>query len=120
MRSSLAVPSIPPPRDSGDYGEDSPRSTKREALKPMEHETSSIGAKNIVSATFQVPGLITIPSDNAVHIVPIAQLSLDVSMSWVAVPKADTKANLRVRFPSSSLFLVCNAKHFTGEYHKYI
>ena len=51
-----------------------------------------------VSATFKVPGLISIPSDGIIHNVTIAKLDLDAMMSWVCVPKKDTKTHLNVSF----------------------
>ena len=51
---------------------------------PMQDHVSSTGN---VSATFQAPGLISIPSDGISHDVTIAKLNLDAKMSWVCVPK---------------------------------
>jgi hypothetical protein len=50
-----------------------------------------------ITATFQVPGLITIPTDTDSHNVTIAELELDASLAWVCVPKVDTKTRLSVR-----------------------
>ena len=49
-----------------------------------------------VSAMFQVPGMIGILSDGDAHNVTITELQLSASMSWVWVPKKDTKVDLMV------------------------
>ncbi|KAJ2918730.1 hypothetical protein MD484_g1671, partial [Candolleomyces efflorescens] len=59
-------------------------------------QTSAVSSQGGVSATFAVPGLITIPSDGADHGVTIATLELDAKMSWVSIPKKDTKVYLSV------------------------
>jgi hypothetical protein len=65
------------------------------AIRPRVLDVSS---KGNISATFQVPGLIRIPSDGIVHNVTIAELNLDAKMSWVCVPKKDIKTHLKVSF----------------------
>ncbi|KAG6852228.1 hypothetical protein C0991_001818 [Blastosporella zonata] len=62
----------------------------------IEHRGLEVVSKGTVSATFQVPGLITIPSDGVAHNVTIVQLYLGATMSWVCVPKKDTKMHLSV------------------------
>jgi len=59
-------------------------------------------SKGNISATFQVPGLIHIPSDGIVHNVTIAKLDLDAKMSWVCVPKKDTKTHLKAKIKNAS------------------
>ncbi|EAU80901.1 mucoidy inhibitor A [Coprinopsis cinerea okayama7 len=59
-----------------------------------------------VSATFTVPGKMTIPSDNASHSVTITQLNLEAKMTWVSVPKKDTKVHLSAKIKNSSEFLL--------------
>jgi hypothetical protein len=66
------------------------------------HPSMAVSSKGGISATFRVPGLITIPSDSASHNVTIAQLKLDASMSWVTVPKVDAKTHLKVSHACSS------------------
>lgn len=62
----------------------------------MEHRGLSVSSKGGISATFRVPGSITVPSDGAAHNVTVTQLKLDASMSWVTVPKIDAKTHLKV------------------------
>ena len=72
----------------------------------MQHEEMMITSKGNVSASFRVPGLVTIPSGGrgAVYNVTIAQLTLPAQMSWVSVPKVDFgRVHLEVSFTSFSL-----------------
>ena len=64
----------------------------------MEHRVSAVSSKGGINATFRVPGMIVIPSDDAAHNVTVAQLDLDAVMSWVTVPKISTKAFVKVSF----------------------
>lgn len=60
-----------------------------------------VSSKGNVTATFQVPGLISVPTDDESHNVTIAELKLDATMSWVAVPKKEAKVHLTVCFRSN-------------------
>ena len=60
-----------------------------------------VSSKGNVTATFQVPGLISVPTDNESHNVTISELKLDATMSWVAVPKKEAKVHLTVCFRSN-------------------
>jgi len=62
----------------------------------IRHRELHVSSKGYVSATFGVPGLITIPSDNVGHNVTIVKLKLDATMNWVCVPKKDTRVHLKV------------------------
>ncbi|KAG6907484.1 hypothetical protein DXG01_008774 [Tephrocybe rancida] len=70
--------------------------------EPMEHRGLAVTSKGGVTATFQVPGSITIPSDGAVHKVTVSQLELAAGMSWVTVPKVDAKAHLKAKINNAS------------------
>jgi len=61
-----------------------------------------VSSKGNISATFRVPGLISIPSDGDSHNVTITQLKLDASMSWVSVPKVDAKSHLKAKIVNES------------------
>ncbi|KAF8867671.1 hypothetical protein BD779DRAFT_1794936, partial [Infundibulicybe gibba] len=61
----------------------------------MLHRGLDVSSKGNVSATFRIPGLISIPSDGGSHNVTIVELKLDAAMSWVAVPKRDAKVHLK-------------------------
>lgn len=65
----------------------------------IQHRGLQVSSKGYVSATFGIPGLINIPSDNVGHNVTIVKLTLDATMNWVCVPKKDTKVHLKVSFP---------------------
>ena len=62
-----------------------------------------VSSKGNVTATFQVPGLISVPTDDESHNVTIAELKLDAIMSWVAVPKKEAKFHLTVCFRSNCI-----------------
>ncbi|GLB45330.1 putative mucoidy inhibitor A [Lyophyllum shimeji] len=68
------------------------------------HRTLEVSSKGNVSATFEVPGLITIPSDGAAHNVTIVQLRLGAKMSWVCVPKKGTKVHLSAKIKNASRY----------------
>ncbi len=65
-------------------------------LLDMVPRAATVTSKGNVSATFDVPGIITIPSDGAAHNVNIIQLNLEAIMSWVAIPKYDARTRLNV------------------------
>lgn len=70
-----------------------------ESLSPARsivHRQLEVSSKRTLTATFQVPGTMSIPSDNIAHSVTIADLKLNATMSWVCVPKKDTKTRLSV------------------------
>ena len=71
----------------------------------MQYRGLAVSSKGNISATFTVPGTITIPSDGVAHNVTIVQLSLDSTMSWVSVPKMDAKTHLNVSLRLLELFL---------------
>ena len=66
------------------------------ASPPLNFRGAAISSKGNVSATFAVPGIITIPSDATTHNVTITELKLDATISWVAVPKLDARVRLSV------------------------
>ncbi|KAG5637323.1 hypothetical protein H0H81_004969 [Sphagnurus paluster] len=68
----------------------------------MTHRISAITSKGGISATFEVPGSITVPSDGASHNVTVAELTLDAVMSWVTVPKVDIKTHLKAKVKNAS------------------
>ncbi|KAJ6498227.1 hypothetical protein DFH09DRAFT_945554 [Mycena vulgaris] len=65
----------------------------------MGYAGASVTSKGTVSATFRVPGLVTIPSDDETHNFTIVELGLKAAMSGVSVPKLDAKTHLTVRTP---------------------
>jgi len=77
---------------------------------PMAARGASVSSKGNVSATFQVPGVISIPSDGAFHNVTVAQLELEATMAWVCVPKKDTKTRLSAKVKNSSGYTLLSGK----------
>lgn len=65
----------------------------------MEYRGLDVSSNGTVNATFSVPGLITVPSDGQAHNVTIVKLELEASLSWIVVPKLDTKTRLSVSSP---------------------
>ncbi|RDB15217.1 Protein F37C4.5 [Hypsizygus marmoreus] len=74
----------------------------------MEHRGLSVSSKGGVSATFRIPGSITVPSDGASHNVTVVQLKLDASMTWVTVPKVDAKTHLEAKIKNASDYTLLN------------
>lgn len=62
----------------------------------MAHRYLPVSSNGTLNATFSVPDLITIPSDEQAHSVTIVQLELEATLSWIAVPSVDTKTHLSV------------------------
>jgi hypothetical protein len=67
------------------------------------------GGGGNVSATFSVPGKMSIPSDGGSHNVTIFQLKLDAKMSWVSVPRMDTKVHLSVSLRGFLVISYCSS-----------
>ncbi|TFK31126.1 hypothetical protein BDQ12DRAFT_307927, partial [Crucibulum laeve] len=68
----------------------------------IQHRGLHVSSKGNISATFGVPGMISIPSDNVAHNVTIVKLQLDATMSWVSVPKKDAKTHLNAKVKNAS------------------
>ena len=64
----------------------------------MATRTFLVTSKGDINATFQVPGLISVPTDGSTHKVTVCELELDATMSWVVVPKKSVKVHLTVCF----------------------
>ncbi|KAF8194400.1 hypothetical protein K438DRAFT_1588438 [Mycena galopus ATCC 62051] len=73
-----------------------------EEMEPMDYSGAAVTSKGNFSATFRVPGIVTIPSDGEAHNFTIVQLSLKAEMSWISVPKVDTKAHIQARITNAS------------------
>ncbi|TFK22941.1 mucoidy inhibitor A [Coprinopsis marcescibilis] len=65
------------------------------SVDDIRHRSLQVSSKGNVTATFTVPGLMSIPSDNAAHSVTIVQLKLDATMEWISVPKREAKVHLK-------------------------
>ncbi|KAJ7315018.1 hypothetical protein DFH08DRAFT_820983 [Mycena albidolilacea] len=68
----------------------------------MKHEEAAVMSTGNVNATFRVPGLVTIPCDNAAHNLTIVELRPQAVMSWVAVPKREAKTHLTAHITNAS------------------
>ncbi|KAJ7474652.1 hypothetical protein B0H11DRAFT_2429073 [Mycena galericulata] len=78
------------------------------AEEPMGYVGASVNSKGNVSATFRVPGMVTIPCDGEAHNFTIVELSLKAAMSWVTVPKLDAKTHLNARVTNASEYTLLN------------
>ncbi|KAJ8700894.1 hypothetical protein PTI98_003874 [Pleurotus ostreatus] len=63
---------------------------------------AEIVSQGTLSATYQVPGLISIPSDSQNHSVTIIELTLGAEMSWITVPKVDKRVHLKAKVKNAS------------------
>ncbi|KAJ7149160.1 hypothetical protein C8R43DRAFT_888233 [Mycena crocata] len=68
----------------------------------MQFGGASVTSKGNISATFSVPGLVSIPSDGEAHNFTIVELSLKAAMSWICVPKVDPKTHINARITNAS------------------
>ena len=91
------------PLSEDNAGSQVARGSCLEEITMARHWLTVLKAKGNVSATFQVPGVISIPSDGDVHNVTITELKLSASMSWVCIPQVDTKVHLKVNCPRRCL-----------------
>lgn len=62
----------------------------------MQHASADLASKGNINATFSIPGRVTIPSDGGFHKFTIVELRLDALMTWVSIPKHDTRTYLTV------------------------
>ncbi|KAH8083291.1 hypothetical protein BXZ70DRAFT_900822 [Cristinia sonorae] len=69
----------------------------------------TVSSKGNISATFAVPGLMSIPSDGTGHNVTIATLAMDATMSWVCIPKKDTRVHLNAKIKNASEYTLLPA-----------
>jgi hypothetical protein len=72
---------------------------------PANVTSNQNGISNGITASFAVPGKMTIPSDNASHKVTIAHIPAEADLEWVCVPKRDARVYLKV---SSPCMLACS------------
>ncbi|KAF8961396.1 hypothetical protein BDZ97DRAFT_1759956 [Flammula alnicola] len=61
----------------------------------MVHTTSFVTTTGNINATFRIPTATTVPTDNQEHSVIIADLDLEATMTWLCVPKSDTRASIK-------------------------
>ena len=75
------------------------------AAPAMEHSDVQVTSQSVINTTFEVPGLISVPSDKQTHNVTIANLKLDAQLQWITVPKKDTRvfSKVKTRRPTSGI-----------------
>ncbi|KAL1747065.1 hypothetical protein HDZ31DRAFT_80762 [Schizophyllum fasciatum] len=72
------------------------------AAAPMAHRDVPVTSQSIINTTFDVPGLISVPSDKQTHNVTITKLQLDAKLQWVTVPKKDSRVYLKAHIRNDS------------------
>ncbi|KAJ7456148.1 hypothetical protein FB451DRAFT_1099072 [Mycena latifolia] len=77
---------------------------------PMEFRGAYVASNGNVTTSFRVPGLVSIPSDSETHNFTIVQLTLGAAMSWVCVPKLDTRAHLNAKIINASEYTLLKGK----------
>ncbi|KAF4603111.1 hypothetical protein EYR38_003516 [Pleurotus pulmonarius] len=68
----------------------------------MTHATIPVSNFGGLNATYDIPGLISVPNDAQAHNVTVAELALDATFSWLVVPKVDLRAHLKAEVKNSS------------------
>ncbi|KAF9525622.1 hypothetical protein CPB83DRAFT_885409 [Crepidotus variabilis] len=66
--------------------------------------------KGSLSVTFQVSGLVDIPSDGAQHHVTISTIKLDADIHWFSIPKVDTRVYLTARIKNDTEYTFVKGK----------
>ncbi|KAH8828935.1 hypothetical protein DL96DRAFT_1596007 [Flagelloscypha sp. PMI_526] len=61
-----------------------------------------ITSKGDITATYVVPGHVSVPSDGEGHNVTVAKLKLEATMEWVAVPKINSNVYLKAKAKNTS------------------
>ncbi|KAK1218565.1 hypothetical protein PQX77_018743 [Marasmius sp. AFHP31] len=80
-------------------------------MTAMDHAVSRVTSQGSVSATFRVPGLVSIPTDEGERSFTIVELQLGALMTWFSIPKVDTRVHLKAKIHNESeyTFLSGNA-----------
>ncbi|KAG7098225.1 hypothetical protein E1B28_000192 [Marasmius oreades] len=100
----IAVPHASRATLAGGYSGETEKyhSTIEDSSSPMAHLTTQVTSKGAISATYRVPGLVTIPSDSSEHTFTIVELDLDAAMTWYSAPKLDTRVHLKAKVRNDS------------------
>lgn len=62
----------------------------------LNFEESNVTSSGNVNATFRVPGLTTVPSNEEDRSVTVADLNLPAVISWLCIPKLGSNVHLEV------------------------
>ncbi|KAF8901316.1 hypothetical protein CPB84DRAFT_1679836 [Gymnopilus junonius] len=66
------------------------------------HSYAQVISKGNLNATFVIPGLITVPTESTNLTFTIQNLDLQSKLSWIAIPKHDTKSRLTAKITNNS------------------
>ncbi|KAL0577863.1 hypothetical protein V5O48_004135 [Marasmius crinis-equi] len=72
----------------------------------LEPAVAAVVSKGALSATFRVPGLVTIPPTNDQQTFTIVELKLDSLMQWFSIPKVDARVHLKAKINNTSEFIL--------------
>ncbi|KAL0070047.1 hypothetical protein AAF712_002944 [Marasmius tenuissimus] len=70
----------------------------------LEPAVADVVSKGALSATFKIPGLVTVPPTTSQHTFTIAELKLDALMTWFSIPKVDARVHLKAKVNNDSEF----------------
>ncbi|KAF7303988.1 hypothetical protein MIND_00629800 [Mycena indigotica] len=82
------------------------RRSRSRSPQAIRFPTAQVTSKGNVSATFRVPGTVTIPSDGELHSFTIVKLALEAELEWVCVPKVDTRAHITAKIVNNSEYML--------------
>ncbi|KDR71858.1 hypothetical protein GALMADRAFT_126825 [Galerina marginata CBS 339.88] len=71
---------------------------------------AQVTSKGDLSATFLIPGLVTVPSDGTTHTFTIRNLDLQAKLSWISIPKHDTTTRLTAKISNNSDYTLIPGK----------
>ncbi|KAK1223181.1 hypothetical protein PQX77_013948 [Marasmius sp. AFHP31] len=71
----------------------------------LEPAVAAVVSKGALSATFKIPGLVTIPPTDTQHTFTITELKLDAFMTWFSIPKVDARVHLKAKVNNDSEFI---------------
>ncbi|KAJ8519108.1 hypothetical protein ONZ45_g3933 [Pleurotus djamor] len=77
---------------------------KKKKKANMQHREAVVTNKGNLSTSFSVPGLVSIPSRLDSQSITITQLSLDATMHWLTLPRAEAKVHLKATIKNTSQF----------------
>lgn len=67
------------------------------AIMPTTYRPGLTAAwKGGIDALFEVPRILSIPSDGEVHTVPVMELDVEATTSWLCVPHTNDKVYVKV------------------------
>ncbi|KAF9532455.1 hypothetical protein CPB83DRAFT_890667 [Crepidotus variabilis] len=89
----------------------SPRRRSRSPIKYLDAPAAIPNSdKGSLSATFQVAGLVDIPSDGIQHHVAISTMKFNTKIQWYSIPKLDTRVYLTAKIKNETEYAFVKGK----------